>query len=284
MMENIKVDLSRGIKISNLELVILIGCIPTALIPVVLLSRFAPGLYNWSYNITKGLINQTLILYLLLSFIFIYLILYKSSKFRPIDIGLKKGKLKDGIIITVILFILLQVYGVVYSYFCFGELTMNEVMYKGTIVAGYYISMIFGVAFFEEVLFRGVLIPQIFIRLKSDKSKNKIMFMALFISQALFSVMHIPIRLINGVGFTDLMISLASIFIIGIVFAFIYLLTDNLFIAIGVHALWDISQNNAATFYNSKYAFIVVGVFAFAIMYVSVVRNSKRNTNMSVKN
>jgi membrane protease YdiL (CAAX protease family) len=217
-----------------------------------------------------------------LEVIIIYFVLIRLSRYKPLELGLNKSKIKNGIILTIALFMLLQVYGALYSYFSSGKLSVNEMMKESTQVSGYYLAMVFGVALFEEVIFRGFLIPQVFVRLKSGKDESRRMFLALIISQVLFSVIHIPIRLSNGVNFSALIVSLAAIFVLGIVFALLYMFTDNLFIAIGVHAVWDASQNNLATFHSSQYAFVVVGLFAFILMYFTALKNKKKKIDATL--
>lgn len=273
-MTGIKMDFTSIPKVSNFKLVLTILGIPIALIPVWLMTTFAKNLYFWIPNHTAQLITPTLILYLLLYFVFIYLILIKNCKLSFKEIGLEKKKLKAGILVSIFLFFLLQIYGVLYSFLAFKKLTVNEVFIQWTVVVGYYIELVLGVALFEEVIFRGFLIPQIFIRLKSNK--NSRMVITLVISQILFSVVHIPVRIVNGIDFTTLIISLTALFAIGLMFSFIFLLTENLFIAMGGHVIWDAANNSAATICTSNYAVIAVLLIAFILMYISVVRNKKR--------
>lgn len=273
-MTGIKMDFINVPKVSNFKLALTILGIPIALIPVWLMTKFAKNLYFWISNHTARLITPTLILYLALYFVFIFLILIKNSKLSLKEIGLEKKKLKTGVFVSILFFFLLQIYGVLYSFFAFNKLAVNEVFTQWTVVVGYYTELVLGVALFEEVVFRGFLIPQIFLRLKSNK--NSRMVMTLVISQILFSIVHIPVRIVNGIDFTTLMISLAALFVVGLMFSFIYLLTENLFIAMGFHVIWDAANNSAATIYKSNYTVIIVLFFAFILMYISAVRNKKR--------
>lgn len=276
-MENIKLDFSKSPKVSNLKIVLVILGIPIAVLSVLALGKFVPSLYNWLPNITGRFITQTLVTYLILYLVFIYLLLIKGSKIKPIELGLDKSKLKSGILLTLALFLILQLYGALYSYFVFGKLIVAQGMTKWTAVAGNYIALFFGVALFEEVVFRGFLIPQVFIRLNSNKTKRSKMILALVISQVLFSLVHIPIRLVNGIDIVTLIISLCALFIIGVVFAFIYLLTENLFLAMGVHALWDIANGNAASIFSSNYTVIIIGLFALLLIYIKATGGKRKS-------
>lgn len=277
-MENIEFDVADKAKVSSLKLVLLILSMPLAVFSVGLLSRIAPNLYHWIPNKTKGLVTETLILYLVMYFLFVYVMIIKNQKYKLANLGLNKTKLIKGIIFTLILYVVLQVYSALESYLTFGKFSVNKAMADWVLVAGYYLELIFGVGLFEEVVFRGFLISQMFMRLKSKKSKTAKMFLALIISQFLFSIVHIPIRIANGVNYISILISLGTIFVIGMVFAILYVLTENLFICIGVHAIWDAAMNNVITIYNSSYAFVIVGLFVFVTMYVKVInlKNKKR--------
>lgn len=204
--------------------------------------------------------------------------LIRNSKLSLKELGLEKSKLRNGVVVNISLFLILQLYGLLYSYFTLGKFVISEGFTEWTIIVGSYLQYIFGVALFEEVAFRGFLIPQVFIRLKSNGSFR--MLVTLIISQFLFSIVHIPIRLVSGVNFLELVMSLVSVFVIGLIFSFIYLLTENLFIAMGIHAIWDLTMNNAISIFTSKYAIIVILIFSFMLLYISVTRNRSKTVSI----
>lgn len=280
-MGSIKLDPSKFSKVSNLKLVLVILGIPFAVLLVGVLTKVAPDAYYWVFKNTNGLISPTLTLYLIMYFIIVHLMLIKGSKITLVQLGVEKSKLKAGIIVTLGLFLILQFYGVLYSYLTLGKLVVNEAMVEWVAVIGYYLELIFGVAVFEEIIFRGFLIPQVFIRLKARENNASRMFLTLGISQFLFAIVHVPIRLANGMSLIDAILNLGTIFIIGIIIAFVYLLTENIFIAMGVHSIWNASLNNSISIFSSKYAFVVVIFFVFIMMYLKATGNRNNNTMIS---
>jgi membrane protease YdiL (CAAX protease family) len=282
-MEKIKLEQDNISKVSNLKFFILAVGMPIAMLPILFLVKLAPSTYFWVTTATKGLITHTLLNYLVMYFIFIYLILIKASHIEPIKLGLDKKKLSQGILTAAVLLILLQLFGAIYSYAAFGKLTLNEVMKNWTAVIGYYIELFAGVALFEEVVYRGFLIPQIFIRLKVKRSKASKIAITLALSQVIFAVVHLPVRIASGMSFGEAVITLVYVFFIGIVFAFTYLLTDNLYIAMAIHALWDASVNNLATMFSSQCSAVIIALFAFILMYIKAAGNKKKASSLKEK-
>jgi membrane protease YdiL (CAAX protease family) len=111
-------------------------------------------------------------------------------------------------------------------------------------VLGNLLGQFFGNALYEETVWRGVTLPQFYRRCakrlpaKRDLSMAALI-AALVISQGLFALRHIPVRIWNRFTLGDLPITLAELFVTGVVFALLYLRTRNLFVVIGIHALYD---------------------------------------------
>lgn len=61
--------------------------------------------------------------------------------------------------------------------------------------------------------------------------------MGLVLSQSIFALIHIPNRLLNGFTLLETLPNLFIVFLLGVLFAMVYLITDNLFLAMGVHTL-----------------------------------------------
>jgi membrane protease YdiL (CAAX protease family) len=60
------------------------------------------------------------------------------------------------------------------------------------------------------------------------------------ISQGIFALFHIPNQIYKGASSADMIFTLSKIFLLGIIISLIYLRTKNLFIAMGIHALWNL--------------------------------------------
>jgi membrane protease YdiL (CAAX protease family) len=107
------------------------------------------------------------------------------------------------------------------------------------VLAGYAL----GVAPAEETFFRGLLLPQL--RLKFSRlAPRAAVAGALVVSQLMFALYHLPSQVLggsSGVGMAplDIVIDLGRLFVIGLLYAALYLRTGNLFLVIGIHALED---------------------------------------------
>ena len=60
---------------------------------------------------------------------------------------------------------------------------------------------------------------------------------ALVLSQTIFALVHVPSRLVDGVGGVSLATNLTLVLASGLVFALLYYRTRNLLLVVGVHAL-----------------------------------------------
>lgn len=65
------------------------------------------------------------------------------------------------------------------------------------------------------------------------------MVLAVVMVQAIFATIHIPMLLVAGHGWAEVVAILPQLFIMGVALAIIYLATGNLLIAVGAHALAD---------------------------------------------
>jgi membrane protease YdiL (CAAX protease family) len=92
----------------------------------------------------------------------------------------------------------------------------------------------------EEIIYRGFLLPQLFLKFAQTKPASRIAFWAaLLISQAIFSISHIPHRLVNDTPIQEIPFQLLMLLISGLFFCYVYLRSQNLLVAVFVHALWN---------------------------------------------
>jgi len=104
-------------------------------------------------------------------------------------------------------------------------------------VFGPVLAQLGGTALMEETLYRAFLWPQLRLRFAAVMPPRRATILALFASQAIFALMHIPIRVYQGAVFADLGGMLLMLFASGIVLALVYAATRNLLIAVAIHAL-----------------------------------------------
>ena len=162
---------------------------------------------------------------------------------RPRDLGWQWSRVGAGLAAAAAIFVAMQVVQVVVTV-ANGDQPQLSASWTGAgwatamgALAGYAL----GIAPAEETFFRGLLLPQL--RLKFSRMAPAVAVgAALVVSQSMFALYHLPGDLLggsSGVGMArlDIVIDLGRVFIIGILYAALYLRTGNLFLIIGIHAL-----------------------------------------------
>ncbi len=187
-----------------------------------------------------GLIQRTLILNLLLLLCAVYGILVLHGKLQGKDIGLVIKKLPLAISVGLVTWILVQFIEGVVSYIGMGSIELNQQWgAEGFALIGLLIGMLFGTALYEEIGYRGFFLIQFKIKMERLVENRYLQVAsALLISQTLFTLLHIPWKVLNQ-GWTLVVVQelLFSVFMNGIIYGLLYLRTENLFFVMIVHAL-----------------------------------------------
>ncbi len=90
----------------------------------------------------------------------------------------------------------------------------------------------------EESIYRGYLFPQLYLKLKRARQFSAgAYWTALLLSQAIFSLYHLPHRLANNTPIEDLPFQLVLLWFSGLLLCYVYLRSQNLLVAVVVHAL-----------------------------------------------
>lgn len=110
---------------------------------------------------------------------------------------------------------------------------------------------------YEEFIFRAIGFGSLIAA--KVKTRN-----AVFISAAVFALFHLPVAM--GYMPIDTFFKLFTVFVMGIVFAYIYYITKNILYVIAIHILWDL-----ATTLNLYYGTDTPGLlFALALFAVGL--------------
>jgi len=194
---------------------------------------------------THQLVNGTFIGYLLLFIVIVYPIIFYIGKVNKKDVGIEWKLLPQALIVVSVFWVAAQTIGLVFTLVSGGSLSFTTYWTSAGLTAGLgvYISQFFGCAPWEEIVFRGFLLLQVFLKLKKQNLQFHPLFrliIALIISQGIFALFHIPNQIYNGASSADMIFTLSKIFLLGIIISLIYLRTKNLFIAMGIHALWNL--------------------------------------------
>jgi membrane protease YdiL (CAAX protease family) len=103
---------------------------------------------------------------------------------------------------------------------------------------GNWLGGLLGTGLKEETIYRGLLLPQFFLLTRWRCGPRLAMAAALIASQALFAIGHLPAQAWNHqLTGTEVAAGQVRLFVMGLVFAGVYLATGNLFVVVGLHTL-----------------------------------------------
>lgn len=195
-------------------------------------------------NATGGFVQPTLLVYLPVLLVVIGGVMLWAGRLRPRDLSLRRGDLRTGVVVTVGVWLLMQVVGVAVLIWTESPVELNGTWVTGGALAaiGALVAQLFGNALYEEVVFRSFLLNQFRHKLQRrlTTAPRWPVLVALVVSQAVFALIHVPNRLVGG-GLTlgQLGPTLLLLFVWGTLLAVVYYRTGNLFVAIGIHAFMN---------------------------------------------
>ncbi len=194
---------------------------------------------------TKGVLNQNWLVCVVSIGVYIYGLVILRGHQSWKQIGLDPQQIKQGAIVLGILWMILNVFFLLWNFIRHGAIVWAYNSYEAGIplLLGNFIAQITGVGIIEEVMFRGYLWPQVYKKFnaKYPTRKKLTVTISMFLINIIFALFHIPVRITQGYLGWHLILNLALIVGIGVSVSFIYLLTENLWIAIGFHALNNFS-------------------------------------------
>jgi membrane protease YdiL (CAAX protease family) len=160
------------------------------------------------------------------------------------DLGLDSINLRDGLIFTLLCLEVCVIAFVLISGLMHEPIDLGVRL--NTFWVGNVITLTVGVAFTEELLYRGFHLRQMYLRFRrSTRERVPItthgarLGFALIASQLMFAFAHLPSRLASGSTLEHLPLELFILFSMGLLFSFVYLRTRSLSAAIGAHFLYD---------------------------------------------
>lgn len=209
---------------------------------------FALGWLAPIQRATGGLLDETLIANLILFAVVVGGIVFGLGRLRPRDVGLRRERLIPAALAVALIWLWMQLAIGVWSLVSGQGLAIDPAWarFGALVVLGNALGQFCGNALYEEVVWRGVTLPQFYRRFAAGAQKPLArglsvgaLIAALAVSQGLFALRHIPVRLWQGFSLGDLPAEIAALFVLGALFVALYLRTRNLFLVIGVHALYN---------------------------------------------
>ncbi len=150
-----------------------------------------------------------------------------------------------------------------------------------------YLAYCISVGFYEELIFRGIILPLCIILLK--KAKNGI-FWAVVLASAIFSLSHI-VNLFSGMGIGAVALQLGYTFLIGGMCAICTLKVKNIFPAVVLHTIYDIGGlallkigNSGGLFSGNQWDVLtviitaVLGIAVGVYMFIMLLKINKKST------
>ncbi len=204
--------------------------------------NFLRGAFSIPESYTSGVVDSLGILSLLKIAFVCMGVIFWTGRFRSRHLGLEWSKFKTGILTTLFLWAMLQ-----FAQAAYGLLFSSELGFQGTwqrtgsiqIIGGFFLYAI-GKAFFDELTYRGLLLPQLHLKCRRyiNLDDRITLGLAVVISQTIYLIIQLPlISMFASTGISSAM-TLTSLFFLSILNSLIYLRTKNLYIIIGMHALW----------------------------------------------
>ncbi|MEW5826454.1 MAG: type II CAAX endopeptidase family protein [Candidatus Bipolaricaulota bacterium] len=187
---------------------------------------------------TRGLISPTLVVNLALLAICVGGVLRLAGGLRWRDVAGGSWAFRQGAASVLLLWVITQAIAAATVRLA-GEAVLLDPAWTGVgslAVVGNVLAQVAGNALFEEIAFRGVLLPRVFRRLRTKRPWLRPL-LAVALSQALFALFHIPNRIYSGLPAADFPLELLRLFGLGSLFAVVYLRTGSLTFTLGVHAL-----------------------------------------------
>ncbi len=159
------------------------------------------------------------------------------GRLRPADLGLRARTFLAGATVFVLLWVAMH-----------GAVGVREIVWAGLplqtapITTSRLVDLLhhlLGSALVEEVAYRGFLFPQLFILTASvwPHSPRKRLLFSLLASQWYFGLNHIPAGIGMGMNAEQITVYVVHAMLVGVFLALAYLRTNNLWVAVGIHAL-----------------------------------------------
>ncbi len=192
-------------------------------------------------RLSGGVLPLTFLFYVVTLAVML-LVMFGIQRLKPADIGLVWANVYGGVLTYLAIWVGYQILLAGLSIVSGGHIrleTMWSTAADYPLIAGRFITYVFGTALTEEIIFRGYLLPQCWLALRTIGRPWPRLGLALLISQGIFALVHIPATLLQGASIGDLLIHLVSLFVLGVLLALVYLQTRNLFVVVAIHSLSD---------------------------------------------
>ena len=200
---------------------------------------FPSGVLRVLAGPTGGLVSSTLVANAVVMVSVLGVLRWKSG-LGAADVGLASRGVAAGAVVTALSWAGINLFQALWGFHVDARVQPDTswTQFGALHTVGVFLAQLLGNALFEEILFRGVLFEQLRLRLLSRGTGAAMsLLLALLPSQALFALIHVPLRLSSGMPLEALPGELALLFGLGVLLAMVYWRTANLYVCVGIHAL-----------------------------------------------
>lgn len=191
------------------------------------------------HAVTNGWITPQLV-YPMISLGLVWLAFFRIGHLRCSDVGWRASSVIPAAVTTVGFWMCIQ-----------GSLWLRDLVEgqeptwtwrwrgQGSVLAALNAQLI-GNSLTEETLFRGCLLPQLYLRLARVTRRSGALAVALLAPLALSVVIHLP-RLVDEEELAGASLNEALFWTLrfGLLLSLVFLVTKNLFLCVGLHSLWN---------------------------------------------
>ncbi len=187
-----------------------------------------------------GLVEPTLVAGFVSLGLVVGVAIFSLGRLRPAEVGWVPSQLLPALIVLPICWVVVQLIltGLVLS--AGGTLELNQAWSRpgAGFVLGGLLAQLLGNALAEETVFRGFFFPQLQKSFAGRLGPFWSLVLAVVVSQLLFALSHIPNRLlVHGLEVPQLLKDQKALLVMGMAFLAAYILTRNLWVVVGLHAL-----------------------------------------------
>lgn len=204
---------------------------------------FPSGMFHPLHIATGGIIDATFQVYVLLFLASGFLLCY-LGKLRSVDFAFFSNKIAFGFAMTLFAWCMIQTTPLLMGQSLQIESGWDNIIIARDRFSQFFMGQLFGNALYEELFYRAFLISQLTIIFMRKFTSTWSILLAIVCASIIFALVHIPARLTSGMSIEDtLCFSMPNLFFSGLTFSVIFLLTKNVFVAVGIHALNNDSPN-----------------------------------------
>jgi CAAX protease family protein len=210
-------------------------------IPINLSQWLMDNVYMPAYRLSDGLVRPNMIAGLAVLALTLVLV-YWPARLTLSDVGLARNGIKRAFIAILSIWFILQVAALVAALIGGSGVSLNSIWTKGDLSGfGQFLSQLSGTAPAEELLFRGIILVQVLSMLLRWRpcERRRMIALAMLVSAIAFALPHVPNRILNESysGLGSVLLDQTGLTVAGLIFAWIFLSTGNLWFSIGFHAL-----------------------------------------------